>query len=727
MKQQLRNVLLTAFILFAVQLAWCNVSFAQSNMPLDEVIKLADEAYAQKDWGMSYRYHDMLLMHYSKEARVIAHMDEIKARRDESNVKLVAWLNSFPLKENDALSNKRVWAEGSVISAEAVDGWSKLPPEAVKIYTEARTTQSQLLSGRDKAEFTEDMKELIRKFDEIIKLVPNFASAYYDRSVCFYNIREYDKALQDAKKAIELFPSFFEAYTIAGSVCFSNAQFEKAIEYATKSIEINPVFYPGYNTRALAYLYLKNKDKALENIGESLRLDDRNAETLRIKAMLDEPDWLITYSSEIKESADGWSKLPPQAVKIYTEAKMAKAQIYADIDSAEYVKEVKELIKKLDEVIGLAPNFASAYYCRSFYFYTIRECDKSLQDAKKAIELCPDFFEACLLASMACRLQEEYGKAFEYANKCIEIKPAYLYGYNARALSYLYLKNKNKALKDIEESLRIDNNHAEANRIKVLLKEPDWAEIYTSETKHYIVKTNISQTVCDNSVKSIEGAYMAYTQVFPPDNKSVGKTVVYVFKTKQEFVSHGTSVGIDKEWLEKIGGLYNHETKEIYIADPKQRELFNPVLYHEGFHQYIDNEVKDSVSIPTWFNEGCAQWFYGSSANNNTIIGYKKIRVEIDILNERFGEIELKPLKTFFMLDQMEFYKDRPANYAQAWSFVYFCFRYKNGRYESLLRDYYKEIKKGSSLQEAFDNVFGRKDVNFDVMEKEWKAYVEGL
>lgn len=721
------NLCIVTLILFTGQVIWCNESFAQSNLPVDEVFKLADEAYAQKDWGMSYRYHDMLLMHYSKEERVIARMDEIRARRDESNVNLVAWLKSFPVQEDEALNNKRVWAEGSVLSAEVADGWSKLSPQAVKIYSEARITQSQLLYDSDKAEFTEEMKELIKKFDEIIKLAPNFASAYYDRSVCFYNIREYDKSLQDAKKAIELFPGFFESYMLAGSACLSQAQYEKAIEYATESIEINPVFYPGYNTRALAYLYSGNKDKALEDIEESLRLDDKNAETLRVKAIIDEPDWQITYSSEIKESADGWLKLPPQAVKIYNESKIARVQISAGIDSAQYVKEIKEQIEKLDEAIRLAPDFASAYYVRSVFFYNIRECDKSLQDAKKAIELLPDFFEAYLLASMACRLQGEYGKAVEYASKCIEIKPAYLYGYNARALSYLYMKNKDKALKDIEESLRIDNSKTESNHIKALLKEPDWPITYISETKHYIVKTNVSQTVCDNGAKSIEGAYLAYTKVFPPDNKSAGKTAVYIFKTKQEFVSHGTSVGVDKDWLEKTSGLYNSEVKEIYMVDPRQRERFDPVLHHEGFHQYIDNEIKDSMSIPVWFNEGCAQWFYGSSSNNNTITGYKKMRSEIDILNERVGEIELKPLKTFFMLNYKEFYEDSPVNYAQAWSFVFFCFKYKNGKYESLLRDYYKEIKKGSSLQEAFDNVFGRKDVNFDLIEKEWKAYVEGL
>ena len=62
-------------------------------------------------------------------------------------------------------------------------------------------------------------------------------------------------------------------------------------------------------------------------------------------------------------------------------------------------------------------------------------------------------------------------------------------------------------------------------------------------------------------------------------------------------------------------------------------------------------------------------------------------------------------------------------NYAQAWSFCHFLGSSKKGR--KLLRGYFKEIRAGRSLQDAFDAVFGRIDMG--ALEKDWEAYVFSL
>ena len=63
-------------------------------------------------------------------------------------------------------------------------------------------------------EWHEDALALIRegKFDEAVKVAPEFPSAWFMRGVSKYNARDYEGAHADFSKAIELYPD--ELYSL---------------------------------------------------------------------------------------------------------------------------------------------------------------------------------------------------------------------------------------------------------------------------------------------------------------------------------------------------------------------------------------------------------------------------------------------------------------------------------------------------------------------------------
>jgi adenylate cyclase len=83
-------------------------------------------------------------------------------------------------------------------------------------------------------------------------------------AVCYVRLKEYERAIAEAKKAIELGPNYADAYMILGHVlCFSDMAAE-AIPVLLKAIRLNP--YPPsmyYHNLAFAYFYLDNYEEAI--------------------------------------------------------------------------------------------------------------------------------------------------------------------------------------------------------------------------------------------------------------------------------------------------------------------------------------------------------------------------------------------------------------------------------------------------------------------------------
>ena len=155
------------------------------------------------------------------------------------------------------------------------------------------------------------------------------------------------------------------------------------------------------------------------------------------------------------------------------------------------------------------------------------------------------------------------------------------------------------------------------------------------------------------------------------------------------------------------------------------------VLKHEGFHQYID-EYLDGV--PAWYNEGLAEYF---SATQKVMVGKKramKVRPEkqnLQIMVAIFQgrtRFQYTPVAELMNMSQYEMYdvanghQKQGLHYAQSWSIVYFCAEGGNGKYRAALKKYFKVLRKGKSIKEAYKATFGK--FNMKRFEEEWKNFI---
>ena len=79
--------------------------------------------------------------------------------------------------------------------------------------------------------------EAIQKFDEAIRLNPEYDDAYYNRGNAYYDLGQFERAIQDYDEAIRLNPQYGLAYanrtlahTVLGMDAEAEQDFNRAVE-----------------------------------------------------------------------------------------------------------------------------------------------------------------------------------------------------------------------------------------------------------------------------------------------------------------------------------------------------------------------------------------------------------------------------------------------------------------------------------------------------------------
>jgi len=172
----------------------------------------------------------------------------------------------------------------------------------------------------DKA--SESYRQAIRDCDKGIELNPKSVSSYYNRGLCYLNLKDYRQAIEDFNKTIELNPKKGDAYhnlglayrrlgdhqegnkniQIAAKLGSSEAQkflngelsvdywlkkgteylgskkYKDAITAISKAIELAPDFGEAYAMRGFTYVTIGDKEKAREDLKTAAKLGVEQAQ-----------------------------------------------------------------------------------------------------------------------------------------------------------------------------------------------------------------------------------------------------------------------------------------------------------------------------------------------------------------------------------------------------------------------------------------------------------------
>lgn len=226
--------------------------------------------------------------------------------------------------------------------------------------------------------------------DEIVN-----AGTYFLRSIASYHINDY-------QQTIELC-----------SHCLQISQSNNIIQGMTDGL---------YAYRAMAYMQLRHREKALEDARKSLAINQNNEFALCIVIhyywLVDNHDMVINLSNKyLVKHPDGDNVFDPamnirykKAHALFSKQKIVECQVELDkllayhpnYTDAFYLKAIcflswnnyKTALKIIEHAITLEPTDAKLYSTRSRVYYFLRRYDESVRDVKVALRLDPELSSA---------------------------------------------------------------------------------------------------------------------------------------------------------------------------------------------------------------------------------------------------------------------------------------------------------------------------------------------
>jgi tetratricopeptide (TPR) repeat protein len=317
-----------------------------------------------------------------------------------------------------------------------------------------------------------DFDLAIEDFTEAIKLDPNMAAAYLQRSKALHasvskvsNLDKnfnftttgtgysektrdvYNRALEDASAAIKLAPALSSAYRNRGRLHNDMGEHDKAIGDYNQAIRIDPGYAVAYSNRGVAYYDKKDYDRAIADYNQAIRID---------------PGYAVAYNNRGNAYDD--KKDYDRAIADYTQA------------------------------IKIDPDYAYPYNNRGLVYANKGDYDRAIADYNQAIKIDPDYAAAYNNRGLAYDDKKDYDRAIADYNQAIMIDPVYAYAYNNRGFAYYNKKDYDRAIADYNQAMRLD---------------PDYAAAYDNRGNAY-----------NNSKKDYDRAIADYTQAIrlDPDN-----------------------------------------------------------------------------------------------------------------------------------------------------------------------------------------------------------------
>ena len=100
----------------------------------------------------------------------------------------------------------------------------------------------QLLAEEKFEEVPLWIAKAIHQYDLVLTKDSTYAEAYYNRGFAYVELKSYEDAMEDFKKAIKYNPQDYRAYFMLGSIYEYYKDYEEALKYYRKALELNPEF-----------------------------------------------------------------------------------------------------------------------------------------------------------------------------------------------------------------------------------------------------------------------------------------------------------------------------------------------------------------------------------------------------------------------------------------------------------------------------------------------------
>ncbi|HBP16418.1 MAG TPA: hypothetical protein DEA08_01320, partial [Planctomycetes bacterium] len=382
------------------------------------------------------------------------------------------------------------------------------------------------------------------------------------------------------------------------------------------------------------------------------------------------------------------------------------------------------------KAVELAPNYAAALYRRGLALERLGQRSLAIDELERAVRACPHFYEARAALARVLAGSERLTEAEAAVRKALEDRPDHAPARSALALIYFRRGDLERAREQLDLALALDPSdegvRSFRRNVTNVLRGPPWETTYSARTRHYQVKSDISQARADEYARELETIRASYERFFQVTERPQAKrATVLIFDTEEGFQSYAELSTDDR--VESLLGCYLRRYDQLLLYEDKDdatRAETRRVLYHEAFHQFLEPLIPD---VPFWLSEGMAEYFGSTRIEEGQVVdrGAKlpaRLRDLRKFVSERGSPLSIPGL---MRESPSEFYSGPVAvKYAQAWAVVHFLMHGAKDEWRARFVRYLRALLAGKSPRSA---LVAWKGVDWQAFEKAWWAHVKGL
>jgi tetratricopeptide (TPR) repeat protein len=313
--------------------------------------------------------------------------------------------------------------------------------------------------------FSENVDKALYYFDMAISLNPEYVDAYNNRSVAYYNKKDYAKAEADSTKALQLDPTYVKAYLNRGNGRKERGAYDKALADYTRALALNPRYAEAYHNRGMTRHCMKDYDGAIADFNQALALIPRDADTWlsRANALKDKGE-IESALSDLRQAS---AILPTSAKPLNNLGVVCRDK--RDFDGA---------ISYFSQALDLDPNNADILTNRGLARRDKGDYKGAIADYARALALEPRNAK-CLYNRGVAFLQDNlYDEAIADFNRTLELNPGLATAYANRGVARERKGDDEGAAADYSQAIALDckNWQAWLNKGSLLLKQGKQSE-----------------------------------------------------------------------------------------------------------------------------------------------------------------------------------------------------------------------------------------------------------
>ncbi|MCB9264345.1 MAG: tetratricopeptide repeat protein [Lewinellaceae bacterium] len=286
---------------------------------------------------------------------------------------------------------------------------------------------------------------------------PNDPALYAERARLFYENNGYDEAIRDLNKALSLDSTNVECLHLLADVYLDYFQSRRALKTMERAAGLYPERIPTLLKLSEFQMILKQYDASMKTIGRVLEIDPQNAEAyfmfgMNFKEQGDTVRAINSFQKAVEydsELVDGWINL---------------GQLYASIGDP--------LARRyFDNAIRVAPENIYALHAKADYLSDMGELPEAIEMYRRISRVDPQYDEAYFNSGLIYLDMDSIEQARKQFDIAIETSPTHIMAYYYRGLTQEMLGNREAAMADYEQALRMAPNYEKAQEGLERLKQ----------------------------------------------------------------------------------------------------------------------------------------------------------------------------------------------------------------------------------------------------------------